>query len=745
MKIAEYFAEFSIRPDRNSIRRVDSELKKLENKLRGFGKNSTIKLKLSGFNVDQPALRLALSNSLDIASKSVAFEISKFVVNDRNLQAALLRAARRLPPLPPGPNPPPLPPRPGPYPPDSRRGSGAASGFIGGGVARLYSPALALAFGGYGLAQLNKRNQQVVSAQLQSEAVVQQAGGTVEEGKASFEYLRKTANRVGFNYLDASADYNTLLSNVTGSGKSVEEGQKIFTGFSELSRTLKLGKVQQQRVFKALSDISGKGQLQAQELKLQLGQALPGAQSLFAKAYQNELAATGKGKGDLTGQAAIGALLEAMKKGLVKSSVLKYAAEIASERASYTLPTASQASQAEQAKYQNSVSDLAVVASDAGIEEGFARIFRTLAAGLDESNGLVRILAEGFNDATKFADDLLLFPQSFTRALEGRDSLVADWLGIDSTARLVADWKEIRNLWEQIAAIKPENTFGDFLPTLEATAKEIAGILSTVSKLKQLNDNASASADIVQADIASRGTGPVSNFFSGLAGSFAGVSAYVSTPLDIEESNNYRDYVESNYPRGAQFIKNKEQLEAIQNNFRLQPFDPLSNSQASLGSYNDALSSEFVGLLYPRSSNGFPSLDTTPSGAPFKDLSKYDSRSPSEIEDYNPRNSMILPGEFPFSLPSLDTTPSGAPFEDLSKYNSRSPSEIEDYNKQQALAQADQSSVVNNVTNQFDINISVDATLAGIEIEQQAQAMAEAFSTSLTGAFEQVQVNFPQK
>lgn len=708
MKVAEYFAEFSIRPDRNSIRRVDSELKKLENKLRGFGKNSTIKLKLSGFNVDQPALRLALSNSLDIASKSVAFEISKFVVNDRNLQAALLRAARRLPPLPPRPNPPlpprppvpPYPPRPGPYPPDSRRGSGAASGFIGGGVARLYSPALALAFGGYGLAQLNKRNQQVVSAQLQSEAVVQQAGGTVEEGKASFEYLRKTANRVGFNYLDASADYNTLLSNVTGSGKSVEEGQKIFTGFSELSRTLKLGKVQQQRVFKALSDISGKGQLQAQELKLQLGQALPGAQSLFAKAYQNELAATGKGKGDLTGQAAIGALLEAMKKGLVKSSVLKYAAEIASERASYTLPTASQASQAEQAKYQNSVSDLAVVASDAGIEEGFARIFRTLAAGLDESNGLVRILAEGFNDATKFADDLLLFPQSFTRALEGRDSLVADWLGIDSTARLVADWKEIRNLWEQIAAIKPENTFGDFLPTLEATAKEIAGILSTVSKLKQLNDNASASADIVQADIASRGTGPVSNFFSGLAGSFAGVSAYVSTPLDIEESNNYRDYVESNYPRGAQFIKNKEQLEAIQNNFRLQPFDPLSNSQASLGSYNDALSSEFVGLLYPRSSDGFPSLETTPSGAPFEDLSKSDSRSPSEIEDYN---------------------------------------------KEQALAQADQSSVVNNVTNQFDITISVDATLAGIEIEQQAQAMAEAFSTSLTGAFEQVQVNFPQK
>lgn len=708
MKIAEYFAEFSIRPDRNSIRRVDSELKKLENKLRGFGKNSTIKLKLSGFNVDQPALRLALGNSLDIASKSVAFEISKFVVNDRNLQAALLRAARRLPPLPPRPNPPlpprppipPYPPRPGPYPPDSRRGSGAASGFIGGGVARLYSPALALAFGGYGLAQLNKRNQQVVSAQLQSSAVVQQAGGTVEQGADSFQYLRKEANRIGFNYLDASQDYNKLISGLTGSGVSVKESQKVFSGFAELARVNKLDKTTQNRLFRALSQVAGKGKLQAEELTGQISEALPGGTALFAQAYQRQLKDTGKGKGDLTGQAAIQALLADMKKGIVNSGILTYAGSTASDKAQTGLALAQTASQAEQQRYQNSVNDLAVVASNAGIEEGFARIFRTLAIGLDESNGLVRILAEGFNDATKFADDLLLFPQSFTRALEGRDSLVADWLGIDSTARLVADWKEIRNLWEQIASIKPENTFGDFLPTLEATAKEIAGILSTVSKLKQLNDNASASADIVQADIASRGTGPVSDFFSGLAGSFAGVSAYVSTPLDIEESNNYRDYVESNYPRGAQFIKNKEQLEAIQNNFRLQPFDPLSNSQASLGSYNDALSSEFVGLLYPRSSDGFPSLETTPSGAPFEDLSKYDSRSPSEIEDYN---------------------------------------------KQQALAQADQSSVVNNVTNQFDITISVDATLAGIEIEQQAQAMAEAFSTSLTGAFEQVQVNFPQK
>ena len=298
-----------------------------------------------------------------------------------------------------------------------------------------------------------------------------------------------------------------------------------------------------------------------------------------------------------------------MKKGKVTSDILTYAGAVASEQANKggALGTASQASQAEQARYQNSVNDLAVVASNAGVEEGFARIFRTLSAGLDESNGLVRLLAEGFNDVTKFADDLLLFPQSFIRALEGRDSLVADWLGIDESAQLVKDWTQILGLWEQITSIKPEDTFGNFLPTVEATAREIAGIFNTIAKLKQLNDNATASADIVQADIASRGDGPVTNFFAGLAGSFAGLSAYISTPLDVDESSQYRDYVANEYSRGTQFMKDKDQLKGISDSFRLQPFDPISNSQSDIANYGDALGTDFSAQTAPNSSLQTPS------------------------------------------------------------------------------------------------------------------------------------------
>jgi hypothetical protein len=255
---------------------------------------------------------------------------------------------------------------------------------------------------------------------------------------------------------------------------SVKEGQGVYKGFAELSRVNKLDRVQQQRVFRALSQIAGKNKLQSEELTGQLAESLPGAVSLFARAYQQQIGGT------KTGQEAITELLDAMKKGKVKGNILTYAGALASQQAQPGLEAATRASQAEQARYQNTLSDMAIVASNAGVEEGFARIFRTLNAGLSESGDLIKVLAEGFNEATKWADDLVLFPQSFIRALEGKDSVVADWLGIDKTKQLQQDWQNIKQIFTDISSIK-----FDFLPTLEATAKEIASIMNAIAEFQK--------------------------------------------------------------------------------------------------------------------------------------------------------------------------------------------------------------------------------------------------------------------
>lgn len=718
MNVADYFASFRIKIDKASVKKVDTTLDRIENKLKLTGKNSKIKLNITGFTIDQSALRLALGTSLDAASNQVPFEISKFVVNDRNLLAALLRAARRLPPLPPGPNPPPYPPNPGPHPPGTRdRRDAFGGGLIGGGLSRMYGPALALGLGGYGLSQLNQRNQQVVSAQLQSSAVVQQAGGTAAQGADSFQYLRSEGQRIGFNYLDASQDYNKLISGLTGSGVGLQESQKVFSGFAELARVNKLDKTTQNRLFRALSQVAGKGKLQSEELVGQIAESLPGGTALFAQAYQSQLKATGKGKGDLTGQAAIQALLADMKKGIVTSDILTYAGATASERANAggALGTASQASQAEQQRYQNTVNDLAVVASNAGVEEGFARIFRTLNAGLSESNGLVEGLAEGFNEATKWADDLLLWPQSFSRALDGKDSLVADWLGVDRTKELIQDWNQIKTIWGQLT----DGPTPSWLPTLEATSKELAAVLKQGAEfaqwLKTLRD-----APKNGAPEASFATQPITATWQAL-GRFGGG---VSDSIQAAKTRGNAVYEDPSSPYYGDAARYDADMAAGTNRYKdlskLQ-FDGLDSEISFKKDEELALTEELLRASLMKA--------TTPN---------YDTKT------FGVNNSSLLESSLGLYTSYPELTLSGAPVEDLSRYNSQTPSDIEDYNRQQALAQAE-SSVTNNVTNNFDVSINVDATLAGIEVEQQAQAMAEAFSTSLTGAFEQAQVNFPQK
>lgn len=278
--IARYFAEVGVSVDNSQLRKVDLYLQALETKLIRYSKKSTaLDLKIKSFAVDQTKLNIALGNALDISSRVVSFEVSRFTVDQSHLNrlmtAALTNAAHTasrsvvlrpnlLPHNVPGRSP-----LTHERAPRSHLTAGAAGG-VGGVLARSYAPALALGLGGYGLSQLNQRNQQVVSAQLQSQAVVQQAGGTANQGQQSFEWLRSEGNRVGFNYLDASGDYNKLLSGLTGAGMSVSQGQGVFKGFSELSRVNKLDRTAQTRVYRALSQIAGKNKLQSEELECRL-------------------------------------------------------------------------------------------------------------------------------------------------------------------------------------------------------------------------------------------------------------------------------------------------------------------------------------------------------------------------------------------------------------------------------------------------------------------------------------------
>lgn len=267
MQVASYFASLGFRVDRRELRRVDQHLKNIETKLKRFGNNldKTLKIKfnIDRFDVDQRKLNFVLGSALDLASARLTFQVNNFDINQTRLNqqvAAATARASRAARVSVGSN-------------VNEPGLGGLRGrdvVAGGGVAglaaRFFPAALTVAAGGYGAGALNRRNQEVVSAQLQTEAVVQQAGGTQAQGAQVFDYLRNEADRIGFNYLEAAPDFSKLLSGLTGAGISVEQGQNVFSGFAELARVNKLDKTSQNRLFRALSQVAGKDQLYSEEL-----------------------------------------------------------------------------------------------------------------------------------------------------------------------------------------------------------------------------------------------------------------------------------------------------------------------------------------------------------------------------------------------------------------------------------------------------------------------------------------------
>lgn len=490
--IAQFYATLGIRVPTNEIQKVDKLISQIQQRFKRLGQGQKGGLDLSNIiSFDQRKLRSVMQRAFDQVSRTTYFEIKNFRIDTAHLtsqlRAAMERASattRLRPHM------------------GEPRGSGghgrlgvsAGIGAAGGlTLGRLYGPALAVAAGGYGLGALNRKNQEIQSAQLTTQAVVNQAGGTDQQGLQAFQWLQQQGNRVGFNWLSAANDYNNVISGITGAGGSVAQGQNIFKGFSEYGRVNHIDAERQKRVFRALSQIAGKNKLQSEELTGQLAESLPGAVSIFAEAYQRQ---TG---GNLTGTDSIQALLAAMKKGQVTGSILNPAAQIASQRAAPSLAHSARTSQSEQARFQNEINRLTMVANQSGVESGYARLFKTMNDALAESGPLVRSLSQGFDELTKKVRLLYLIPQSFQRMMQGRDSFITDLIGKDSADQLVKSINDITAAWQMLKKAMSDTGWTEYL---KSTVNEIKMILGEVARVSA----AAAGADRYQKYLQENGT-----------------------------------------------------------------------------------------------------------------------------------------------------------------------------------------------------------------------------------------------
>lgn len=156
--------------------------------------------------------------------------------------------------------------------------------------ARIGSSARALAssFGvAFGVAGLGAAVRSVTDAGIAMQRIdrtFKSATGSAEGGAAAFAFVRKEADRLGADLESTASQYAKITAAARGSALEGEGARQIFLGVAEASRVLGWETEQTTGALRAIEQMISKGKVQAEELRGQLGERLPGAFQMAARA-----------------------------------------------------------------------------------------------------------------------------------------------------------------------------------------------------------------------------------------------------------------------------------------------------------------------------------------------------------------------------------------------------------------------------------------------------------------------------
>jgi len=107
--------------------------------------------------------------------------------------------------------------------------------------------------------------------------------GDQARARQEFEYLRNTTQRLGVDLASGAKGYTKLAISAKAAGMTTQETRFIFENMATAARNAGLSNEEFEGTLKAVEQMLSKGVIQAEELKGQLGDRLPGAVSLLAQ------------------------------------------------------------------------------------------------------------------------------------------------------------------------------------------------------------------------------------------------------------------------------------------------------------------------------------------------------------------------------------------------------------------------------------------------------------------------------
>lgn len=182
----------------------------------------------------------------------------------------------------------------------SRRGGMSYRG------AREYGRAWIPGLGGaFAATQATRSYQDYVGTQ----AGLTAATGSEEQAGKEFKFLEELSKKLGVYVGDMAKSFTSLSANTRNTSLEGKGTRDVFEAVSSYSRVLNLSAADQNGVFRALTQMVGKGQVYAEELRQQMGERLPGSFQAMARA---------SGFGD--DEAGITAFYKAVEAGEIKAT-----------------------------------------------------------------------------------------------------------------------------------------------------------------------------------------------------------------------------------------------------------------------------------------------------------------------------------------------------------------------------------------------------------------------------------------
>lgn len=236
-------------------------------------------------------------------------------------------------------------------------------------------------------------------------------GNNTELVGQQMTYLRQQTERLGISYEAASRNFARFSAAAVKSGASIQETNFIFESFSEVARVIGLTPDELNGIFNAIGQSFSKGKIQAEELRQQIGERLPGAFAFAQEALRKQFPDLNK----------------ALEQGQVGAENLVLIAESVRKAAATSLPAAIRSLDAEQQRFNNSVLFFKKEIADAGFADAYIALLKELQDFFRSDDG--RAFAQGLGQVFAFLVDTvrqgIVFVREFADELQALAILVA--------------------------------------------------------------------------------------------------------------------------------------------------------------------------------------------------------------------------------------------------------------------------------------------------------------------------------